>query len=41
MEQHKPDINTVERANINKSSKEHRGQADFMICLDLDTTKAY
>jgi uncharacterized iron-regulated protein len=34
-------ISTVEQTDIFKLDKEHRGRADFIICVDEDMTKTY
>ena len=34
-------ISTVTQANVRKLEKEHRGKADFIICVDEDMTSTY
>jgi uncharacterized iron-regulated protein len=34
-------ITTVEQADINKLEEEHKGRADYIICVDKDMTKTY
>ncbi len=34
-------ISTVEQENINQLENEHKGRADFIICVDNDMTKTY